>query len=58
MLSHLRATHEHVLSLLGDDEEGVDEFDGEGPDDPDYAEDATKALLADLKAMVEELATA
>ena len=63
MLVHLRAIHEHVLSLLGDvddDDTDVDDFDGEGPDDPDYygEDDATKALLAELKAMAEELATA
>jgi len=65
MLTHLRAIQEHVLSLLGDvDDDGdVDEFDGEGPDDPDYygEDDVTKALLLELKGLVEtaeELATA
>jgi hypothetical protein len=54
MLFHLCAIHEHVRTLLGnvDDDAYVDEFDGEGPDDPDYADDLTKALLAELKATV------
>ena len=65
MLSHLRAIHEHVLSLLGnvDDDTDVDEFDREGPDDPDYygEDDVTKALMIELRqlaAQAGELASA
>jgi hypothetical protein len=61
MLSHLWAIHEHVLSLLGNEAEDgdEDEFDGEGPDEVEDA--ATKALLLEIKGLVEtaqELATA
>jgi hypothetical protein len=55
-LAHLNAIHEHVLSLLGiedDEPEDVDE-----DDDPDYpGEDGAKSILAELKSLV-ELATA
>jgi hypothetical protein len=62
MLTHLRAIHEHVLSLLGNVDDDCDE-DGDCPDNPDdYGEDdLTKALLAEIKGLVEtadELATA
>ena len=53
MLSHLRAIHEHVLSLLGD----VDDDDEDSPD----VDDDSEAFLLEMRALVaqvEELASA
>jgi hypothetical protein len=44
-MAHLQAIHEHVLSLLG-----IEDDDPEDDDDPDFSdEDDAKALLAELK---------
>jgi hypothetical protein len=46
----LNAIHEHVLSLLGIENDDPD--DDDDPDDPDFVdEDAAKSLLAELKSL-------
>jgi hypothetical protein len=50
-MAHLQAIHEHVLSLLGIED---DEPDDENPDelDSDYIDEETaKSLLAELKSL-------
>jgi hypothetical protein len=58
MVAHLRAIHEHVLSLLGDINDDGDDGNDEDVDDPDQLEeqsdDEDKALLLELKALAEQ----
>jgi hypothetical protein len=58
MVAHLRAIHEHVLSLLGDVNDDWADGNDEDVDDPDQLEeqsdDEDKALLLELKVLAQQ----
>lgn len=56
VMAHLNTIHEHVLALLGIDDDDPDDEDVED-DDPDYIDDDAKSILAELPELT-ELATA